>query len=50
MAEKGRPTEGGGVGKHLKEALRKRESPGERDPKKEKTKGEITHGKRVVSN
>ena len=37
-------------GKQLKEALRKRESPRERDPRKEKTKGGTTHGKRVVSN
>ena len=50
MAEKGRPNEGGGVGKHLREALRKRESPRQRDPRKEKTKGGTTHGKRVVSN
>ena len=42
--------EGGGGGKHLREALRKRESPRQRDPRKEKTKGGTTHGKRVVSN
>jgi len=37
-------------GKHLREALRKRESPKERDPRKEKTKWVITHSKRVVRN
>ena len=37
-------------GKHLREALRKRESPRERDRRKEKTKWRTTHGKRVVRN
>ena len=37
-------------GKHLREALRKRELPRERDPRKEKTKGETTHSRRVVRN
>ena len=32
----------------LREALRKRELPREKDPRKEKTKGETTYGKRVV--
>ena len=36
-------------GKHQREALRKRELPRERDPRKEKTKGGITHSRRVVS-
>ena len=38
------------AGKHLREALRKRESPRERDRRKEKTKWRTTHGKRVVRN
>ena len=33
--------------KHLREALRKRESRRERDPRKEKIKRGTTHGKRV---
>ena len=33
--------------KHLREALRKRESRGERDPRKEKIKRGTTHCKRV---
>ena len=37
-------------GKQLREALRKRESPRERDPRKEKAKGGTTQGKRVVRN
>ena len=37
-------------GKHLREELRKRELPRERDPRKEKTKGETTHSRRVVRN
>ena len=41
---------GGGGGKHLREALRKSESPRERDPRKEKTKWGTTHDKRVVRN
>ena len=44
MAERGGPN----GGKHLREALRKRESPREKDPRKEKTKWGITHGRRVV--
>ena len=32
----------------MREALRRRESPRERDSRKEKTKGETTYGKRVV--
>ena len=35
-------------GRHLREALRKRESPREKDPRKEKTKWRTTHGRRVV--
>ena len=36
--------------KDLREALRKRELPREKDPRKEKTKWETTHDKRVVRN
>ena len=46
MDERGKPN----GGKHLREALRKRESPRERDRRKEKTKWRTTHGKRVVRN
>ena len=38
------------VGKHLREALRKREASRKRDPRKGKTKWGTTHGKRVVTN
>ena len=37
-------------GKHLREALRKRGSPRERDSRKKNTKWETTHDKRVVRN
>ena len=46
MDERGRPN----GGKHLREALRKRESPREKDPRKEKTQGRTTYGKRAVRN
>ena len=37
-------------GRHLREALRKRESPREKDPRKEKGKWGTIHSKRVVRN
>ena len=37
-------------GRHLREALRKRESPREKDPRKEKAKWGTIHGKKVVRN
>ena len=36
--------------KHLREALREKEAPRERDLRKGKTKGGTTHDKRVVRN
>ena len=46
MKKKGDPM----VGKHLREALRKRKASRKRDPRKGKTKWGTTHGKRVVTN
>ena len=46
MDERGRPN----GGKHLREALRKRESPREKDARKEKAKWGTTHDKRIVRN
>ena len=37
-------------GRHLREALRKRESPREKDLRKGKAKWGTTYGKRVVRN
>ena len=37
-------------GRHLREALRKSESPREKDARKEKAKWGTTHDKRIVRN
>ena len=37
-------------GRHLREALRKRESPREKEPRKENVKWGTIHSKRVVRN
>ena len=37
-------------GRHLREALRKRESPRKKDLRKEKAKWRTTHDKRVARN
>ena len=47
---KGRGNHGRKAGSGRGEALRKRESPREKDPRKEKAKWGTIHGKKVVRN